>query len=301
MSGRHWIALALILAAPMSSARAAEIGGQIDRDTIDVGDTILFTVRAATAESAVFSAPPAWNASPFEVRSMRVETSPVELDARIELQIFEPGDKAIPPFAVFYAAGETGGVLSTDTFVVHVRDVLAPDDTELRDIIDIREPIRSGGRSRLLLALAALALIFLGILVWRRLRRVAGALERTGPPSDPYEAFLARMAEVDLMLASPFARMKDVYSVMTEAVKRIVLDKESVDTTGLTTTETLDDPSILRWPKNHFDELKRLLQAADFVKFAKMTPAIEEAKADEERVLRWIAERYAPRDDHAVR
>lgn len=276
----------LLLAAP---ARAESIRAVIDRDTIAIGDTVLYTIQARGESGTVFSLPGVLDFSPFEIRSTHLDSGPGAFGAFFELQAFDLGDLTLPPLTLYYAHGETTAALSTDSFVVHVCSVLVPGDTALRPLRSVLEEPRHFPWMWLLLLLA-LALVLLAVLLWRLLRRKRAAVP-SDLPADPWEAFLVRLNGVERMLDAG-TPMKEIYSAMTEAMKHLILARDGVDTLGLTTTETLAHEAIAHWPQRAFEELRFILQDADLVKFAKAGPSREDAVAIRERVRKLMAARY---------
>ncbi len=149
-----------------------------------------------------------------------------------------------------------------------------PGVTKASDIRDIKGPLRA--RRPLWLWLLLLGLLAGLVYAWRRRPRGGGGLAMEasqGPPRSPEE--LAREALETLRASSlwPEGRRREFYFELTEILRLYLEKRVHIPATRLTTTELLRHLRQAEIDKEVGGAVRKIMDRADLVKFAKLAPA----------------------------
>jgi hypothetical protein len=259
-----------------------------DKASITVGDPVTLTVSVTHPEGSVVLFPEleaTWG--DFVVRSQSAAETVSNGDGsavtsqQIDARLFAPGDFQTPPLTI--TLSDAAGNLSettVDPLPLTVQSVLVEGDAELRDIKPQAElplpavwPYVVGG---LLAASAAGAFI-----IWWRRRGKAAVDNRL-----PHEKALDALVMIDKQGYVANGRYKEQYAAVSDTLRVYFETITNVPFTDRTTTEIRQEMEIKRlgdWEINNLSisqspNLFRLLEDADLVKFAKVTPSQHEAE-----------------------
>jgi hypothetical protein len=306
------LALALALAAgcrkepaPVASEPEAPVGWSVtakaDKTELQVGEPVTLSVRVRHPAGAEFLLPTGASLAPFELlgRVDEPPSSPTETRITLRLAAYRlPGDIQIPPLKVEYQ-GASGQLTSVGTDAIPMKLVtsLTPDVTDIHDlkgpIEDIPVPSRWGRLWWLLLALlAALA----GYLLYRKLRRKT---EPVGAPSGPPPLLPPDAEAVEALRRLGTARflekgqVLEFYTALSEILKRYAGRRFEVPYLERTTVEVLADLRRVKLPDEWWAEMRRLLEASDLVKFARLFPGQEESRRMLPDAFRFVEETRA--------
>ena len=207
------------------------------------------------------------------------------------LQPFLPGDYEIPALTV--VRNDTAEI-STEPLTVVVESVIEDAETaELRDIadpIDVPVPWWWWVVGALLL-LAVLA----GAAWWLRRRRMRQMEPRVVPPHEAALNALDALLDEDLLASGDF---KSFYMRLSDIVRHYIEDRFGLHAPERTTEEFLveltDSPEIRG---DHQRLLRRFLQEADMVKFAKVVPGAGETGASVDAARSFIQQTVAEEVD----
>lgn len=207
------------------------------------------------------------------------------------LQPFLPGDYEIPPLTVVRNGADE---IATEPVTVAVESVIEDAETaELRDIadpIDVPVPWWWWVVGALLL-LAVLA----GAAWWLRRRRLRQLEPRIVPPHEAALNALDALLAEDLLASGDF---KSFYMRLSDIVRRYIEDRFGLQAPERTTEEFLaeltDSPEIRG---DHQRLLRRFLQEADMVKFAKVVPGTGETGASVDAARSFIEQTVAEEVD----
>lgn len=324
MSGRGvaqgLFATALLTAAALRPV-AAQLHGQRwevtpEIDSATVGDTVTlrFRVRLDERDLLFDTLPQPARTPEGSVRILAVEKLQRQPDriytGRARVAFYRPGRQAVPIFELPFMRSVKGlsrGTLSSDSAFVDIVPVLQ--NGASATLRDIKEPIRTKGRSPLELVLVLGALALAGWLTWRPRRRLGGiapppaAIPPAPPPPDPFDVALARLAEIEgeRWAASDVARH---YEAVTGAL-RDYLESHGVPARERTTSElrwSLPPGLLAGGTRRRFEEV---FEDADLVKFARRRPDAAAATAflgqARELLVRWRSAGSAREAPGAVR
>ncbi|MDH4136113.1 MAG: BatD family protein [Anaerolineae bacterium] len=270
------------------------VSAEVNRETITVGDRLVYTVRAEHDKSLVVDFPQLGSAwGDFEVlsqRPLRPGTSQGRVITGKEYVItaFTVGEHTTPPLRVSYldSQGRTQEV-ETDPIRITVTSVLSGTEgvTSTLDIRDLK-PQAELPRDWSLLPWAGLAglaaALALPSLLWflTRRRKRAGAAAPTAvvdlrPPEQIAYEELERIAGLKLIEQS---RFKEYYTLTADCLRRYAEGIYGVPAMDRTTEEFHAALWRARVDGQQVRLLKDFLAESDLVKFAKYVPPVEEAR-----------------------
>ncbi len=277
----------------------AQFSGNIDiaftapTDTLTVGDPVPLTLSVtypADYRLTIPTLPKAWG--DFEVRRQtEPETVPnpdgtQTTTQTIEVTLFAVGTFQTPPWRLTLrdATGKTME-RAVPQVSLTVQSVLKEGDAQLRDIKPQAElpvppvwPWVAAG-----LALAAL-LAWLGWRIARRLRRRIRPPAPVVPqplfdPRPPHEIALAELARIEALDLPGQGRHKEYYTLVGDCLRRYLEGAYHIPAMDMTTAEIGRALRHTPLPPEHARRFTDLFAAADLVKFARLVPPLEEARA----------------------
>ncbi len=275
-----------------------------DAGGLSVGESfrLLIEARHAPGEVALLPAtlplPEALAERTARRKRTRTREGAIEIDRfELELMAFQAGSIEIPPIEV--AVGST--TAATPRLEIEVRSNLSADEqlvastttaeaanAAMAELERMSAP-DPGARTvqvpnwPLIYGLGAMIVLALLALAFQRFRQPSAAAQKVeAPPPPPRPAHEVALERLATLAAAGYAKrgeLKAHFVELSEILRVYVgarYDFDSVELTHLELTEALrrvDTPGLDE------DELLRLLETADLVKFAKFTPEEEEANA----------------------
>ncbi len=256
-------------------------------DQLVIGDVVRVTA-SVTHPAGYIVGPVALQAQwgPFEVRALEAPVISTNADGTettritFEGQVFQTGELTTPELTLTVISPTGAETVSTAAPVsVDVTTILQ--DGELRDIRPQAEyPDTNIGLivGSVLAALAAVA-IAVGALVYVLRGRVARVPAPALDLRSPYERAIAELARVyDLGLAQE-RRFKEHYVLTSDALRSYIDGEFGLDAVESTTAEVSRQirASSVEWILGH--RVLTILYVSDLVKFARYSPAPDEADA----------------------
>ncbi len=278
----------------------------IDRDTIRIGEQITLTIEVEvdTASRVIF--PTGQTFLPLEViDTPAVDTSLTDRIALLKktygLSAYDSGSYLIPRQQVtvdrlpYY----------TDSFRIRVREV--PVDTTkqgLFDIKDIQKVNRSSPGFWSWFPYLLLVLLAIFVLLWYYLVRsrssVLKRFRRNWEQLSPFERAdisLNELGESRLLLEN---RIKEYYTRLTDITRNFLEERIGLSASELTTAQLMDllelyrnevsEEEVFTFSEAQRERLKKVLDRADLVKFAKSRPETSVAEGDLKEVRDLIIE-----------
>lgn len=218
----------------------------------------------------------------------------VNVVQKITLTSFEEGQHIIPPIPVnfFFQDGEVSLQTKTLQLIVKTIPINPTDSVGLQPIKDIiREPLKL---QDILPYLALLAgCVAVGLLVWyffnrNKVNRPKETI--TAPPPAPHELAFQRIAALQKEQYLDKAEFKAYQSQISYILREYLEGRYHIAALETTTFDLLKKLTLIDLPKGWFDPLKRLLQQADRVKFAKAELPIDVHQKSLDRLINFIEE-----------
>jgi len=254
---------------PATTSITVQAGAVVDHDTVTIGDVVRLTVRVRAPLGATVNFPTGLDSlsavqalEPPLVRD-GTDSSVVDRVAVYRLSAWDVGRQPIRLGDVVVQSDDGDRQVALTLPVLFVKSVLPADSTlrvpkPVRDLLTVRPPIPWWWW-----ALAALAVLLIGLGIWwwrRRRRRAAGP---TGDPFADAEAAFVRIERLKLPEAGEPGRHA---ALMTDVVRRYLAGRHASASLAQTTFELL---GVVRGVSTvPFDQLRRLLDEVDPVKFA---------------------------------
>ena len=256
----------------------------VDKHEVQVGEDFALTLTVTHPVGGSFVPPSAADFEPFEVIGQtEEEVSLVESRIVYRLTAYRlPEDLEVPALSLrYWDDGKELAELETVPIAVQLLTSLTPDVT---DIHDIKDPVtlKLPRDPRLLLwFLAAIVGAVAAYLMYRNFRREPEesnvAFEPPLPPADlEAEAALKLLAEKHLPAKGDLVAF---YAELSDIMKRYTGRRFQISYLEKTTDEILFQLRAKRIAGSPEAPLRPILETSDLVKFAKSSPAGDEAEA----------------------
>ena len=275
----------------------AEVTTAVDSTQVKIGEQINLTLQVKTDSLSMveFAAEPLF--LPFEI----IEESPIDTlraqqhylyTKRYSLIQFDSGAYWIPPQKIVV----DGFSKFSDSIAIEVAMVKV--DTIQQPLFDIK-PIQTVERSynqliknSLLVFVFSVLLAILYVLNRQYKKKKAALLEEI----PPFDRAIQELKALENELPQAQEEYKHYYSKLTDVVRRYLEEEADIDALESTSDELLDklelriDAGTLDLSLETLNNLKKVLQNADLVKFARSAPAIGIATTDRAMVEQVVIE-----------
>jgi len=283
-----------VRANPASSTITVQAGAVVDHYTVTVGDVVRMTVRVRAPLGATVNFPTGLDSlAPVQALEPPLvsdgpDSSVVDRVAVYRLAAWDVGRQPIKLGDVVVQSEDGDRDVALTLPVLFVRSVLPADSAlrvpkPVRDLLPVRAPIPWWWWA---LAAAAALIIGLGIWWWRRRRRRAA-----GPTGDPFADAQAAFVRIERLKLPEAGEPGRHAALMTDVVRRYLAGRHESASLSHTTFELLG--ALRAVATVPFDQLRRLLDEVDGVKFAAAPVTAQRA-----RELGDLA-RTIVRDEHA--
>ncbi|ATA89841.1 hypothetical protein CGC58_08925 [Capnocytophaga stomatis] len=278
----------------VSGLKAQEIQFETDTKEIKIGEQIKYkiSVEASDGEAVLF--PDGQTFSPLEmVRTTPIDTlskgEKIRLEKEYFLTQFDSGNYTIPRQRIRINATD----FYTDSLRIEVRSVAV--DTLKQPLYDIK-PIMEVTPSKStnlwlwigsILALIALGLLAVYLFIFRKKRLSQEEIMRNLPPFERAIEELKKLQNSKYLIES---KHKEYYSELTDIIRKYLEEEVHISAKESTSDELLEKIHLLQQDGKlnltleTISNLKRVLQTADLVKFAKNKPSDNIAEYDRETI-----------------
>jgi len=280
---------AFLLAAPFTVYPAAEqprveLESSIDRDRVNIGDPIIYTISVTAPEGArvEFEEIGAVEGGEFEVEpaggGLRDDEERTR-SVRYLLRGFEPGSFRLPPASAVITLPGGGEIqLTAPPLSVEIESLLGSgvEKAEIRDIKPPFELESSSGWIVYLLAVGAGALIAAAVII-RLLRKRNGKFSPPPPPPPPHVIAYRELDRIRSADLPGRGLIKEYYSRLSGVTRHYLEDRFGLRAPEMTTEEFLRAAAAtdhLSLPQQ--DLVGDFLSQADLVKFARHRPREKE-------------------------
>lgn len=278
-------------------AQTTELNTAVDSTQVKIGEAIQLSLQVKTAVDRMVEFPPEPNFSPLEL----LEEYPIDtlstppyhlLTKRYALILFDSGRYTLPRQKVMV----DGRAFFSDSIAVQVATVAV--DTLKQPLFDIK-PIQKATRDystlykQLIWIVVVLILCVALYFLVRQFQKKRAALLEEIPP---FERAIHALKILEEQLPNAQADYKKYYSELTEVVRRYLEEEAAIDALESTTDELLDklnlrkDAGTLDLSMEILNNLRKVLQQADLVKFARSAPALDVVSQDRQMVEQVVIE-----------
>ena len=266
----------------------AQVTSAVDSTQIKIGSAFNLTVKATANEGSKVVFPNQQNIGPFEVLEQSktdtvLDGKRMELIKKYTLTQFDEGDYVVPRLSVYI----DGKNHQTNLFNIKVNNVTV--DTLKQPMHDIKAQI--GGETdtdKLWKYLFGILFsIIAGVAAYFIVKRIQ---DKNLTEEDLYKTPLERVTKKLQLLDGKRlvlnGDVKSYYSEMTDVIRDYIEEVFEIPAKESTTSEVIQmlfqtiQSKKLQLSKESVNDLKRVLQTADLVKFAKSEPMMNEIEQD---------------------
>ena len=279
------LSIVLLITVSATNGQDIKIKAAIERDTIWLGDQIRLLLVAEQPLGAKIDFPRAVDSIAGKIEVLKrsyIDTSKIDaghlqLKQTLMVTCFDSGAHVIPPFYFHVINNISKDSIKTNDLVLFVK---YPNVDLKKGIADIKKPFEAPVTFKeiapwILGAILLGAIIFLIIYMISRKRRNMPLFQRAEKPKLP--AHIIALQELDKLKGEQLwqhDKVKEYYTSLTDILRVYIEERFDVPAMEQTTFEILTDfkekKSLL--DADSYKGLKDILELADLVKFAKLTP-----------------------------
>lgn len=253
---------------------------------LTVGDRFDVTLVLENTTGALVTGPLADSTGAFVVagedRKSARRAGHTQVTYKLSVAGFRPGTHRLPVFT-FLLTGPRTDTLRSEPATVTIASVLPE---KMSEVNALKAPERF---PNYLLWIIPGALVLLAALVWfgRRLyRRLRENLERVEAPLPPWDEALRSLDGMPWREWLEAGQFKRYYYALSEILKRYIERRFEFQAAEQTTTEVLAAMRLHRTPMRV--EIARFFLRSDLVKYSKVIPPNEEARAAIDQVREFV-------------
>ncbi len=262
---------------PVKAAPATatlDISSQVDRSEITIGDRIQYEIKVVyPADGQVILPSVLGNLGAFEVKDYQVSDPKPAGNLKIQtwrfnLSTFTVGKYTLPPQQLAYRHGTDTTAVNYFTQPIEINVVRTSPET-IKDIADIA-PLAEvrGGRPWLAYGLGGLALLILGLLLWKRLHRRRTVAEKVIPQLPPFEEAMEKLGQLKNLALIRQNRAREFCFILSELLRRYISRRFGIDALESTTAEFIESSKKLPITSAQKDWLVKFCDGTDLVKYA---------------------------------
>ncbi|MCF6224011.1 MAG: hypothetical protein L3J34_09830 [Flavobacteriaceae bacterium] len=275
-SNNNLLFIAFVLFSFMSFS---QVKTEIDTTTIRIGEQIQYKIIVNETENVKFPKFQLDSLKKVEVvKSFKRDSLKNQLIKKYALTSFDSGRWVLPPQKVFIR----NKVFLTDSVIINVATVAV--DTIKQPMFNIKtiqnEPYVFSDYLNYFWGILAFLIVIATILYF--IFRKKPTQEEVLAKIPPFDRAKQRLVELDGKKLIKQNRIKPYYVELTDIVRTFIEREMHIPALESTTDELMEtitdfnESSHLNIPKETLGKLKRLLQEADLVKFAKSKPLLNE-------------------------
>lgn len=276
------------------------------RAVITLGDQLNLTLSVSSNElpSVVFPTKEELSRNDIEVLSQKIDT--IKSDKGYTLTqtniatSFEEGEHSTGLLSVQVMQGGTLlPCFTLDSLTLVVEDFPDVDTTkaEIKDIASImKEPYTFWEIFRwILLGIVVAALVWLAVFLAKKIKKKEPIIVKPqAPPTPPNEQALSDLEKLRTRELWQAGLVKEYHTELTDIVRRYMGAQMGIDSTEMTSDQTLEAFEESPYKTNDsFDHLRRLFRTADMVKFAKAEPQPYEHDQSMKEAKSFVEETFA--------
>lgn len=266
----------------------AQVTSTVDSTQIKIGSAFNLTIKATANEGSKVVFPNQQNIGPFEVlEQSKTDTvsngNNIELTKKYTLTQFDEGDYVVPRLSVYI----DGKNHQTNLFNIKVNNVAV--DTLKQPMYDIKAQIGGETDTDKLWKyfFGILFSIIAGVAAYFIVKRIQDKnLTEEDLYKTPLEKVTKKLQLLDSKRLVLNGDVKSYYSEMTDVIRDYIEEVFEIPAKESTTSEVIQmlfqtiKTKKIQLSKESVNDLKRVLQTADLVKFAKSEPMMNEIEQD---------------------
>lgn len=272
----------------MAWATIAQVTSNVDSTEIKIGSAFNFTIKATATEGSKVVFPTDKALGPFEVlEKAPIDTvkkaDQIELTQNYLLTQFDAGEYTLPRLSVYIDEKNH----QTDLFNIKVNDVEV--DTLKQPMYDIKTQIGGATDTDKMwkYLVAIFACLLAGVATYFIIKRIQNKnLTEEDLYKTPLEKVTKKLQLLDAKRMVVNGDVKSYYSEMTDVIREYIEEVFEIPAKESTTSELIQHlhhtikTKKIQLSKDSVNDLKRVLQTADLVKFAKSEPMMSEIEKD---------------------
>lgn len=290
--------IVVLLLSTISSLAQTPIETVVDTNNIKIGDTFLYTIKAHTKQGAHITFPETNEIGHFNVvesfpTDTIIDNDTQELIKKYHLTMFDEGAFTVPQLPIIV----NSQVFHTDSIQMQIQGVEV--DTIKQPLYDIKNISTEGASfsTNWYYILFLIASILVGFALFLYIKKQQDKnLTEDDKYKTPFEKAVKKLKKLEEKKNWNRGDAKPYYSDMTNIARGFIEDTFGISAKELTTFEiitilksTLNEKKVKIKPEI-IKDLKRILETADLVKFAKSQPDEGQITADTSKIQQVVDE-----------
>jgi hypothetical protein len=235
-----------------------------------------------------------------EVERTADADSNVIVKQQLTLMTFDTGQVQVPPVGLTYARSfDDPERLKAYTDPIRLYSTTITVDTTMayKPIVEpIDAPIKFKEVFPWILGALLLVIIALGIWYWLKHRKPKvdpnGNIVR-GPVIPPYDKAVGDLENLRQQKLWQSGKVKEYFSTLTDIAREYIEGQFGVNAVEMTTDDILEEVKPLHFSQETYNKLKKTMEVADLVKFAKYSAANLESENAMNSMTAFVNESYA--------
>lgn len=267
-------------------AQTVRVDAKLDSNVILIGDQVDFKLKLQLPESIPFQWPTLTDTLPDKieiVKKSKIDTTLIgdgfmNIEQILTLTAFDTGYYVIRPLQFKYG-GQEGSTVETEPYLLNVFTVEV--DTSLA-IKPIKGPMKAPLSFAEIWPWALAGLLFIvliaGLIYY--LKKKKGnqpmVVKKQKPALPPHRIAFEELEKLKNEKLWQHGQVKEYHSRLTDILREYIEGTFSINSTEMTTWETIRAFAGIKIEKSALEKLREILELADLAKFAKFKPLPEE-------------------------
>lgn len=306
---KHILFFIVVTLAGHVVAQQVNVDAKLDTNSMLIGDQVDFKIRLQIPEEEPFRWPQLNDTLPEKIEivnkssidTMLTGDGYMNVEQTLKLTVFDSGYYVIKPLE-FYYGDDLSQSVSTEPYLLNVFTIEVDTTGTIKPI---KGPIAAPVTFMEVLpwALLIIALVALTALIFYYFKRTKKKepvpFRRPKPKLPPHQIALDELEKLKNEKLWQQDRVKEYHSRLTDILRQYIEATYNIAAMEMTTWEIIHAFAGAKIGHTNLEKLRRIMELADFVKFAKLKPLPEENEHSMQRAVEFVKNTMTNEDTEA--